>query len=424
MSTPDSPPPPYSPYDPFAAHQPVAPPPEHAAPRRGRRWRGAVAGAVAGGVLAASVAVPVTWAFAHVDQPTASAAAGTVPQQGTVPTVPDQQQPQQLPPQQPQQLPGQGGIGGFGSQDPYGGQSTSTGEADATADQSQGVVLIDTTLTNGAAAGTGLVLDSSGLVLTNYHVVEGSTDVQVTIATTGATYTAKVIGHDQAADIAVLQLDNASGLATVNLDTNGDPAVSDAVTAVGNAQGQGYLSASTGDVVALDQSITTQSEGSAQGESLKGLIETNAYVVGGYSGGALLDDQGEVVGITTAASSGGVTESYAIPIDNALTVAHAIESGDEGNGVQIGASAYLGLGIANTSSMQIASVESGSAAAGAGLAAGDTLTKLGDTTITSYDVLRSTLASYQPGDQVSIGWTGGNGQSHTATVTLGESPVN
>jgi S1-C subfamily serine protease len=420
MSTPDSPPPPYSPYDPFASHPPVAPPLEHeVAPRRGRRWRGVVAGAVAGGVLAASVAVPVTWVFARVDAPTASASSGTLtPQDGTAPTVPDGQLPQL-----PDQGSDRGGSGGYGAQDPYG-ESTSTDATDATDDQSQGVVLIDTTLTNGAAAGTGLVLDESGLVLTNYHVVEGSTNVQVTIATTGETYTATVVGHDQDADIALLQLDDASGLTTVALDDDGDPAVSDEVTAVGNAQGQGYLSASSGDVVALDQSITTQSEGSAQGERLTGLIETDAYVVGGYSGGALLDDDGEVVGITTAASGGGVAESYAVPIDDALSVADAIESGDEGGGVEIGAAAYLGLGIANTSSMQIASVESGSAADEAGITAGDTLASLGDTAITSYDVLRSALATHEPGDRVSIGWTDSSGQHHAATVALGASPVN
>ncbi|GAW51507.1 MULTISPECIES: S1C family serine protease [unclassified Nocardioides] len=420
MSTPDSPPPPYRPDDPFPAHPPVAPSLEHeVAPRRGRRWRGAVAGAVAGGVLAAAVAVPVTWAFARVDDPAAPASSGTLtPQDGTAPTVPEQQLPQL-----PDQGSGQGGFGGYGAPGPYG-ESTSTGETDATDDQSQGVVLIDTTLTNGAAAGSGLVLDDSGLVLTNYHVVEGSTNVQVTIATTGETYTATVVGHDQDADIALLQLDDASGLTAVALDDDGDPAVSDEVTAVGNAQGQGYLSASTGDVVALDQSITTQSEGSAQGERLTGLIETDAYVVGGYSGGALLDGEGEVVGITTAASGGGIAESYAVPIDDALTIAHAIESGDEGDGVEIGATAYLGLGIANTSSLQIASVESGSAADEAGITAGDTLTSLGGTAITSYDVLRSTLGTHEPGDRVSIGWTDSLGRSHTATVTLGASPVN
>ena len=167
------------------------------------------------------------------------------------------------------------------------------------------------------------------MVLTNYHVVEGSTSVKVTIATTGDTYDATVIGHDQAADVALLQLDGASDLATVNLDDDGDPAVSDTVTAVGNAQGQGFLSASTGTVVDLDQSIDTQSEGTVEGEHLTGLIETDAYVVGGYSGGALLDGEGEVVGITTAASSGGEAQSYAVPIEDALDVAQQIEDGSE-----------------------------------------------------------------------------------------------
>ena len=410
MSTPDSPPPPYSPYDPYAARQPAHQPApgQTPAPRRGRRWRAGVAGGVAGGVLAASVAVPVTWALARVDQPAASSSA--VPSAPVAPpeaTAPDQQ----------------GGTNDFGSQDPYG-ESTSSGETDASAGQSQGVVLIHTALTNGEAAGTGLVLDESGLVLTNYHVVEGSTKVQVTVATDGTTYDATVVGHDQGADIALLQLDGASGLATVDLDDEGDPAVSDTVTAVGNAQGQGYLSASAGTVVALEQSITTQSSGPVLGEQLTGLIETDAYVVGGYSGGALLDGEGEVVGITTAASSGGVSESYAVPIEDALAVAEAIQSGDEGDGVEIGAAAYLGLGIANTTSMQIASVQSGSAADGAGIVAGDVLTSVGDTAVTSYDVLRSVLASRAPGDQVSIGWTDGNGQGRSATVTLGESPVN
>ena len=413
MSTPTTPPPPYSPYDPYAVPQPVFADPatQH---RGGWRWRGAVAGAVAGGVLAASVAVPVTWALARIDQPVTASSGPAAPQQGAAPTAPDQQ------------APPQGGTDGFGGglgQDPYG-DSTSTGETTATDDQSQGVVLINTTLTNGAAAGTGLVLDESGLVLTNYHVVEGSTQVQVTIATDGTTYTATVVGHDQEADIALLQLDGASGLATVDLDDDGDPAVSDAVTAVGNAEGQGYLSASDGTVVALEQSITTQSSGSVLGENLSGLIETDAYVVGGYSGGALLDDEGEVVGITTAASGGGITESYAVPIEDALAVADAIASGDEGDGVQIGAAGYLGIGIANTSSMQVASVQSGSAAADAGIVPGDILTSVDGTAITSYDVLKATLATHAPGDDITIGWTDGNGQAQTATVTLGESPVN
>lgn len=417
MTTPDSPPPPYSPYDPYRSIAQPPVPPTAETPQRSHRWRGIAAGAIAGGVLAASIAVPATWAITRADQPATSPAADAAPQ------VPDEGQ------QAPQQLPDQGTVpsfpgdqGGEYGQDPYG-RSTSDEQSNATDAQSQGVVLIDTTLTNGEAAGTGLVLDSSGIVLTNYHVVEGSTSVKVTIATTGETYDATVVGHDQEADIAVLQLDGASDLATVNLDDEDDPAVSDTVTAVGNAQGQGYLSASDGSVVALDQSITTQSEGSVAGERLSGLIETDAYVVGGYSGGALLDSEGEVVGITTAASNGGVSESYAVPIDDALTVADAIESGQERDGVEIGPSAYLGIGIAGDD-LQIASVETGSAAASAGLAAGDTLTSLDGTALSSYDVLRSALAGHAPGDRVSLGWTDTSGRSHTATVTLGTSPIN
>jgi S1-C subfamily serine protease len=424
---PETAPPAYDPYgnpyqDPYAApyQQASAHPAPQAAHRGGWSWRSSLAGAVAGGVIAASVAVPVSWALASgggtavADSPAAAA-----PQQ------PQQQQPQEQLPQQPDT----GGGFGYGAPDDQLGGSTSSQEGnqtDATADQSQGVVLINTQTTAGEAAGSGLVLDSSGLVLTNYHVVEGSTSVKVTIATTGDTYDAKVVGHDQAADVTLRQLDGASDLATVNLDDDGEPAVSDDVTAVGNAQGQGFLSASAGTVVDLDQSIDTQSEGTVEGEHLTGLIETNAYVVGGYSGGALLDDEGEVVGITTAASSGGETQSYAVPIEDALDVAQQIEDGTSGDGVQVGASPYLGIAItqSDSDSVVVGQVQSGGAAAQAGIEAGATITGIDGTAITSYDVLKSALAGYAPGDSVTLRWADTSGSTHSAQVTLGESPVN
>ena len=401
--------------------------------RPGWSWRATIAGAVAGGVLAASVAVPVTWALNRTDSVTAADA----PTQ-SAPQVPGETQPEtgsdssgstgQLP-DYGDQVPGYGSDGGFGSTDPYG-QGTSTQEGsqtDATAAQSQGVVLIDTVTTQGEGAGTGLVLDSSGLVLTNYHVVEGSTEVKVTVATTGETYTATVVGHDQTSDIALLQLQGASDLATVVLDGDGDPAVSDDVTAIGNAQGQGYLSASTGQVEALDQSIDTAAEGTVEGEHLTGLIRMDTYVVGGYSGGALLDDDGEVVGITTAASSGGASESYAIPIDTAEDIVEQIEAGQESDDVEIGPSAYLGIAIAQDGQggqVQVSQVQSGGAAASAGVTAGSTITGLDSTTITSYDVLRTALATYEPGDDATLRWTDADGRTHSSTLTLGESPVN
>ncbi|GAA4723814.1 hypothetical protein GCM10023350_02610 [Nocardioides endophyticus] len=416
---PETAPPAYDPYgnpyqDPYAApfQQAAAHPAPVAAHRGGWSWRSSLAGAVAGGVIAASVAVPVSWALASGGGQSAVAdgPAAAAPQR---PDTGDS-----------------GGTWGNGAPDDQLGGSTSSQEgnqADATADQSQGVVLINTETTAGEAAGSGLVLDSSGLVLTNYHVVEGSTSVKVTIATSGDTYDAEVVGHDQAADVALLQLGGASGLATVDLDDDGDPAVSDDVTAVGNAQGQGFLSASTGTVVDLDQSIDTQSEGTVEGEHLTGLIETNANVVGGYSGGALLDDEGEVVGITTAASSGGQTQSYAVPIEDALDIAQQIEDGRSGDGVQVGPSAYLGIASTQSDSASgvvVGQVQSGGAAAQAGIEAGATITGIDGTTITSYDVLRSALASYAPGDSVTLRWADASGSTHSAQVTLGESPVN
>jgi S1-C subfamily serine protease len=436
-------PPAYDPYgnpyqDPYGAPYQLAAP--HPAPsahptshptshRGGWSWRSSIAGAVAGGVIAASIVVPVSWALAHGSDTTTSASAPTT-------TAPQQQSGSggAVTPGESGQDSGQDGSDGtFGYGGGQLGGSTSTqqgNQTEATADQSKGVVLIDTQTTAGEAAGTGLVLDSSGIVLTNYHVVEGSTSVKVTIATTGDTYDATVIGHDQTADVALLQLKDASNLDTVTLDDDDEPAVSDDITAVGNAEGQGFLSASTGSVVALDQSIDTQSEGTVEGEHLTGLIQMDAYVVGGYSGGALLDDQGEVVGITTAASSGGNTESYAVPIDDALSVVDKIEAGDESAEVQIGPSAYLGIAITESATagsgtgVQVGQVESGGAAAQAGIEAGATITGIDDTAITSYDVLHSALATHEPGDSVTLRWTDASGATHSKQVTLGESPVN
>lgn len=426
MTFPDSgstPPPPPNPYFAAPTTPPPSGPPAFSGPPPARRtgwsWRATLAGAVAGGVIAASVAVPVTWALSDGGAaPAADAPAATGPQQPGTGTVPQQPGSGTLP-----QDPFGGGSQGL----PYGGSTSDrTGSwSDATADQSQGVVLIDTRTTAGEAAGTGLVIDASGLVLTNYHVVEGSTQVQVTVAATGDTYDATVVGHDQEADVALLQLDGASGLTTVHVDDDGGPTVVDEVTAVGNAQGQGFLSAADGTVVALDRSIDTQSEATVQGEHLTGLIQTDAYVVGGFSGGALLDDEGEVVGITTAASSGGAAQSYAVPIDEALDIAGQIEGGHESDGVQIGPAAYLGIAIAQAGSgVQVGQVESDSAAAQAGIEAGATITGIDDTAITSYDGLRSALARYEPGDSVTLHWTDASGGTHDAEVTLGSSPVN
>jgi S1-C subfamily serine protease len=334
------------------------------------------------------------------------------------------------------------GSGGTGTGGPAGSGSSQA----ATVAESQGVALIDTVLSyqNAAAAGTGIVLSADGKVLTNYHVVEGSTSIKVTIASTGQTYTATVLGHDQTDDVALLQLKDASNLTTAKINTDA-VRQGDQVTAVGNAGGTDSLTAASGTITGLDQSITTQAEGSAAAESLHGLIENDANVQAGDSGGPLYDSQGEVIGIDTAGSNGPTVDSYAIPIGNALSVVSQIQSGQETSTVQIGASAFLGVEVASAGSSQdgaafpgsgsdpnasgvagatVSDVVSGGPAASAGLQAGDTITAIDGTQIGSADQISAVMSQHNPGDSVDLSWIDSSGSSHSATVTLGDSPVN
>jgi S1-C subfamily serine protease len=339
------------------------------------------------------------------------------------------------------------GYGGYSSGGSSSGSSGSTGLASATASQQVGVVDITSELTydQAEAAGTGIVLSSDGEILTNNHVVEGATSISVTVVATGAQYTATVVGTDATDDIAVLKLDNASGLSTAHLDTSAGASVGDDVTGVGNAGGVGGTpSASPGTVTALDQSITTQAEGSAASETLQGLIETDADIQAGDSGGPLYNSSDAVIGIDTAAAAGGsTTAGYAIPIETALTIAGQITSGQASSSVTIGYPAFLGVqldssadagsgsgggfgygvGGSVTPGAAVAGVVDGGPAASAGLAAGDTITAVNGSTIASAQDLSSALAAFTPGQRVSITWTGTNGASQTADVTLARGPV-
>ncbi len=152
-----------------------------------------------------------------------------------------------------------------------------------------------------------MVLTSTGEILTNNHVVDGATSISVQVVTTGKTYTATVVGTDPTKDIAVLQLQNASGLQSANIGDAGAVSaatVGTAVTGVGNAGGTGGVpSAASGKVVALNQSLTATDENGQNPEQLTGMIETNAPIQAGDSGGPLYDSANRVIGIDTAAST-------------------------------------------------------------------------------------------------------------------------
>jgi len=205
------------------------------------------------------------------------------------------------------------------------------------------------------AAGTGIVLSSNGLILTNNHVINGATAIKVTDIGNGKTYTATVVGYDATQDVAVLQLQGASGLTVASLGDSSTVQTGDNVVALGNAEGKGGTpSVAAGQVTALNQSITASDELSGVSEQLSGLIETNADIQPGDSGGSLVNSYGQVIGMDTAASSSSQSgdpsqsqstqeQAFAIPIDTAVSIAKQIEAGDASSTIHIGATAFLGL---------------------------------------------------------------------------------
>jgi S1-C subfamily serine protease len=310
------------------------------------------------------------------------------------------------------------------------------------------------------AAGTGIVLTSNGEILTNNHVIDGATSIKVTDVGNGRTYTAKVVGYDASQDVAVIQLQNASGLTVASLGDSSTVRTGDSVVALGNAGGKGGTpSVAAGTVTALNQSITASDEGSGNSEQLTGLIETNANIQPGDSGGSLVNAYGQVIGMDTAASSGTQFQSqssqtaeqaYAIPINEATSIAKQIEAGTTSTNVHIGATAFLGVESqptsqgsgsgfggsgfggsgfggsgfgGSTNGVTISGTLSGSPAANAGLTAGDTITSVGGQSVSTAQDIAHVLVKYHPGDSISIGWTDQSGQSQTTTVTLANGPA-
>ena len=300
-----------------------------------------------------------------------------------------------------------------------------------------GVVDINTDLAyqGSAAAGTGMVLTASGEVLTNNHVVDGATSVTVTIVTTGDTYKAKVVGTDPTADVAVLQLEDASGLEVAKVGDSSKVQIGDTVTAVGNAGGVGGApSVSNGTVTDLDQSITASEGPGGDSEDLTGLIQMNASLQPGDSGGPLYNSASEVIGMNTAGSarrrfptSQGGNQNFAIPINTAVGVAAEIEKGVATDTITIGTPGFLGVELAAddaTAGATIAAVVRGTPAEKAGLQEGDVITTVDGHAIDSGTTLGSVLRTHHGGDSVSVTWTDANGKDHTASVTLTAGPAN
>jgi S1-C subfamily serine protease len=295
------------------------------------------------------------------------------------------------------------------------------------------IVDVTVTLAGGTAQGTGMVITSTGEILTNNHVIDGATAIKVTIGGTGTTYAANVVGYDVADDIALLQISSSvSGLSTISVGNPAQLAVGDTVLALGNALGRGGTpTPAAGTITGLGRTITA-GDSSGNSETLTNLIEVNARIQPGDSGGPLVNQYGQVIGMDTAASvSGGrfrnitgTGQGYAIPIDTALTIVQQIRNGGGGNpNIQVGPRALLGVQINGTSGgATVVGTQAGGPAAGLGIVAGDVITSVGGVQVDSSQSLQAAILKHKPGDKVTVTWTDQAGTQHSGTATLVPGP--
>jgi S1-C subfamily serine protease len=357
--------------------------------------------------------------------------------------------------------------------------STSAGEQAVVNKVAPGLVIINTTLQykSEQAAATGMVINPDGLVLTNNHVVEGSTSITARTAN-GHQYHAKVLGYDVTGDIALIQLQGASGLTTVPLGNSTSVKTGDSVVAMGNAEGQSAIVPATGQVTALNQTITAGDQGGTiTQETLHNMIQTNANIVSGDSGGPLANTAGQVIGMDTAGNDGGFavqqnSSGYAIPINNALAVAGQISQGQASSTVTIGYPPFLGVYIGQGSDSNpqaqaaqqnsgngagggfggfggngnqncytsnqnlvapasIANVSSGTLIVGticggpamaAGMTAGSVITAVNGQAIGAPDSLTGVVSKFRPGTTIRVTWVSPSGQRSTSSIKLTAGP--
>ena len=339
-----------------------------------------------------------------------------------------------------------------------------------------------------SSEGTGMVISADGLVLTNNHVIDGSKSIRVTLTSNAKIYQATVLGYDSTHDVALLQLNGAARLKAVLIGNSSQVTLGTPVLALGNAEGQGGTpTTAEGIINSLDKTISPTDESTGTTETLHDMLQTNADIVSGDSGGPLANSAGQVIGMDTANASSSQGPSsvlgFAIPIDAALSVARQIAAGQAGATVQIGLPGFLGVLVppgSNSSPQQQAQqqrkqiqqqqqsngsggvggshgnvqapqntgcteddadttvpssvapassgalvdgVLCGTAASGAGLVSGDVITAVNGQAVASPAALTAMMSASRPGSRVRLGWEGIGGQKKTTLVTLTAAPA-
>jgi S1-C subfamily serine protease len=295
----------------------------------------------------------------------------------------------------------------------------------------QGIVNINGVIPTGFIAGTGMVLTSTGLVLTNNHVVANTSALTGQLAGRGPVYPAVVVGVDPTQDVAVIQLQGATGLPVTPFDLSGSLAVGDPVTGRGNAGGlDGAPISATGTVTSLDETISVEDEDATIVETLDGVVCFNAPIRPGDSGGPLNEASGRVIGMDTAgalSNATGATANWgcAIPITRAMTIAQEIESGTASPYIESGHRGILGVSVTTRTGgggCVVTAVTPGDAAAAAGLIAGDVITTVGGIPVPSMADLNVVMQDRRPGDAVTVVWRDKAGATHTAVAALSAGP--
>jgi S1-C subfamily serine protease len=290
------------------------------------------------------------------------------------------------------------------------------------------------------AAGTGMILTSDGEVLTNNHVIAGSSSIRVTIQGRSGSYPATVLGADPSADVALLQLDGVSGLPVASLADSSSVSMGDPVVALGNALGRGGAPAvAEGTVTGIDRSITVGDDRGGA-EHLTHMIQTDAPIQPGDSGGPLVNSAGQVIGMITAGSRAEAFNpttgaGFAVPTDTALKVVNAVRDGQGGGSIVIGQAGYVGihvrdldaatarrLGLPVTSGALVVSVIPGTPAEKAGLTQGSVITAGDGKAIRSAEDLGRAIRAHHPGSTIRMTWVDGAG-THTSTLALIAGPA-
>jgi serine protease Do len=273
-------------------------------------------------------------------------------------------------------------------------------------------------------AGSGFVLSSDGVIVTNNHVVDGATTITVTLAD-GRKLGARVLGRDANSDLAVLKVD-ATALPAVRIGRSDALVVGDSVVAIGNALAlDGGPTVTQGIVSALDRTISAGDQGGQGTETLRHVLQTDAAINPGNSGGPLLNAAGEVIGINTAVAGDAQNIGFALAIDKALPIINTLKTGQAPEQPFLGLATVTltpaiqrQLGLDLSKGAVVASVTPGSGAELAGLAQGDVITKVGGREVQSADDVSAAVAGRKPGDQLEITVVRG-GSTRTVTARIG-----